>query len=257
MKLFGSNPVAVLATVVLMSYSKLLHTSQQILSYVTVYYYNGMQEKRWKIDLNLMYLQGKHIPLALFGIVIVITFLVPYIVLISFSHYLQKYTNNRGLKWLIKIKPILYAYYAPFHDSTRYWVGLMLFIRTCLSISYSALTNTEHTTILIIVSSVLTGVALIPWLQHKICEKNFVNVLEGSFILNVIVLSITSYHIITRDIENYQFVLPYSCIGIAFIEFLAILAFHGWHRMNLKTLFMKHLKSCRIGLAGEDNPKDL
>ena len=32
MKLFGSNPVAVLATVVLMSYNKLLHTSQQILS---------------------------------------------------------------------------------------------------------------------------------------------------------------------------------------------------------------------------------
>ena len=52
--LFGSNPVAVLATVVLMSYSKLLHTSQQVLSYVTIYYSDGTQEKRWKIDPNLL-----------------------------------------------------------------------------------------------------------------------------------------------------------------------------------------------------------
>ena len=253
MKLFGSNPVAVLATVVLMSYSKLLHTSEQILSYVTVYYSNGTQEKRWKIDPTLLYFQGKHIPLALFGIFIVLTFLVPYILLISFGHYLQKRTNQRGLRWLIKIKPILDAYYAPFHDSTRYWVGLMLFIRTCLSITYSALTNTEHNTILVIVSSVLTGVALIPWLQHKIYEKNFVNVLEGSFILNVIVLSILSYHNITREYKKCQLVLSYTCIGIAFFEFLAILAFHVWHRMNLKRLYMKHCKSYRSASAESSN----
>ena len=154
-----------------MSYSKLLHTSRQILSYVTVYYSDGTQQKRWKIDPNFLYSQGKHIPLALFGIFIVITFLAPYILLIYFYHYLQSYKNKRGLKWLIKIKPILDAYYAPFHDSTRYWVGLMLFIRTCLSITYSALTNTEHNTILVIVSSVLTGIALIPWLKLKIYKK--------------------------------------------------------------------------------------
>ena len=244
MKLFGSNPVAVLATVVLMSYSKLLHTSQQILSYVTVYYSDGTQQKRWKIDPNFLYFQGKHIPLALFGIFIVITFLAPYILLIFFSHYLQKYNNKRGLRWLTKIKPILDAYYAPFHESTRCWVGLMLFIRSCLSLAYSALTNTEHTTILIIVSSVLTGVALIPWLHHKIYKKNFVNVLEGSFIFNVIFLSIISYHII-RENKNYQLVLYHTCIGIAFIEFLAILAFHVWHQKNLKRLYMKHCESYR------------
>ena len=254
MKLFGSNPVAVLATVVLMSYSKLLHTSQQILSYVTVYYSDGTQEKRWKIDPNLLYFQGKHIPLVLVGILTVLIFLVPYLVLISFAHNLQKYTNKRGLKWLIKIKPILDAYYAPFRESTRYWVGLMLFIRTCLSITLSTLTNTENTTILVIVSSVLTGVALIPWLHHKIIyEKNFVNVLEGSFISNVIVLSIISYYIITQEYKNYQLVLSYSSIGIAFVEFLAIFAFHVWHRMNLKRLYMKHCKSCRSASAESSN----
>ena len=95
MKLFGSNPVAVLATVVLMSYSKLLHTSQQILSYVTVYYSNGTIEKRWKIDPNLLYFQGKHLLLAMFGLCVAIVFLLPYVVLLSFGHYLQRYSRTR------------------------------------------------------------------------------------------------------------------------------------------------------------------
>ena len=110
MKLFGSNPVAVLATLVLMSYSKLLHTSQQILSYVTVYYSNGTQEKRWKIYPNLLYFQGKHLPLAMFGLFVVTVFLIPYIFLISFGYYLQKYSNKRRLRWLLKVKPVLDAY---------------------------------------------------------------------------------------------------------------------------------------------------
>ena len=243
MKLFGSNPVAVLATVVLMSYNKLLHTSQEILPYVTVYYSNGTQEKRWKMDPSLLYFQGKHLPLAMFGLTIVIVFLLPYFMLLSFGHYLQKYSNKRRLKWLIKIKPILDAYYAPYCKNTQYWVGFLLFTRVCLSITYSALPNNEHTTILVIVSSVLTGVALIPWLQHKIYEKNFVNVLEGSFILNIIVLSITSDHIVTRNLKNYGIILSHTLISIAFIEFLAILGFHAWHRLNLKWLYMKYRKN--------------
>ena len=242
MKLFGSNPVAVLATVILMSYNKLLHTSQQILSHVTVDYSNGTQEKRWKMDPNLLYFQGKYIPLAMFGMFVVIVFLIPYVVLLSFGHYLQKYSNKRGLNWLIKIKPILDAYYAPCCKNTQYWVGFLLFTRTCLSITYSALSNKEHTTILVIVSSVLTGVALIPWLHHKIYENNFVNVLEGSLILNIIIISITSYHIITQNLNNYLLFLSHIFIGIAFIEFLAILSFHAWHRFNLKWLYMKYCK---------------
>ena len=243
MKLFGSNPVAVLATVVLMSYSKLLHTSQEILSYANVYYSNGTQERRWRIDPNLLYFQGKHIPLAMFGMFVVIVFLIPYVVLMSFGYYLQKYSNKRGLKWLIKIKPILDAYYAPFCKNTHFWAGFLLFTRTCLSITYSALSNKEHITILVIVSSVLTGVVLILWLQHKLYENMFINVLEGSFILNIIVLSFTSYHIITRDKKSFQLILSHTFIGIAFIEFLAILGFHAWHRLNLKWLFMKYCKN--------------
>ena len=246
MKLFGSNPVAVLATVVLMSYSKLLHTSQQLLSYVTVYYSNGTQEKRWTIDPNLLYFQGKHIPLVMFGILVIIVFLIPYFILLSFGYYLQRYSNKRGLRWLIKIKPILDAYYAPFCKNTRYWVGFLLFVRTSVSIAYSALSNRERTTILVIISSILSGMALIPWLQ-QIYQSKFVNVLEGSFVINIIVLLfITMYSFIAQEYENHQLIAFYTSICVAFIEFLAILFLHAWHHLNLKWLYMKN---CNIRRA--------
>ena len=129
------------------------------------------------MDPNLLYFQGKHIHLALFGMFVVTVFIIPYIVFISFGHYFQKHSSKRGLNWLIIIKPILDAYFVPFCKNARYWVGFLLFTRTCLNMTCSALSNKEHTTILVIVSSVLTGVAFIPWLHYKIFEKNFVTVL--------------------------------------------------------------------------------
>ena len=37
---------------------------------------------------------------------------------------------------------------------------------------------------------IFIGIALIPWVQNERYEKKIVNVLEGSFILNIIVLII-------------------------------------------------------------------
>ena len=245
MKLFGSNPVAVLATVVLMSYNKLFHTSQQIFSHATVRYSNGTQETRWKIDPNLHYFERKHLSLAVFGLLIVIFFLLPYIILLSFGHYLQKYSNKRGLKWLIKFKPVLDAYYAPFCKNTRYWVGFLLFIRTSLSISYFALKKTDNTIFLVIMCFIFIGITLIPWLQNKRYEKKFVNVLEGSFILNIIVLIILCIitNIPHQEDKCHQLIVFHTSIGIAFIKFLGILAFHIWHRSSLNRLYRKYFKS--------------
>ena len=189
---------------------------------------------------KLAALSRKAHPLAMFGLLIVTVFLIHYLVLMTFGFYLQKYSNKRGLKWLIKVKPILDAYYAPFCNNTRYWVGLTLLVRTSLSITYSTLKSTELITILVFVSSVLTGVAVIPWLQHEIIyQKWFINVLEGSYILNAIILSVATHHI-TQEQNNHQLILTYTSVAIAFIEFLAILFFQAWYRLNLKQLYMKY-----------------
>ena len=87
---------------------------------------------------------------------------------------------------MVWAKPIFGCFLSPFLEehSLLDWI--------------SSLSSAEHVTIFVIVSLALTEVALIPWLQRKIYEKEFIQcVRESSFILNIIVLSFTSYHIFT------------------------------------------------------------
>ena len=79
-KLFGSNPVAVLATV--MSYTKLLQTSVEVLSYTNLEHTDGTREKRWRSDPNVPFLGGKHVALAIFSLCVILLLLFPYILLL-------------------------------------------------------------------------------------------------------------------------------------------------------------------------------
>ena len=78
-RLLGYNPVAVLATVILMSYTKLLHTSHDALAFSIVKYSNDTEKKVWKLDPNISYFDGKHIPLVLFSVGVLSFLVIPYI----------------------------------------------------------------------------------------------------------------------------------------------------------------------------------
>ena len=196
MKLLGSNPVAVLATIILMSYTKLLLTSQGVLSYVTITYSNGSTENRWKLDPNIHYFEGKHFPLAVFAISVIAILLAPYILLLSFGYLLQTYSGKRGFRWFNKLKPILDAYYAPYNKNARFWTGLLLIVRTCLCIGSTITSNNESIIILIVIPSLLFFTALIPWLKIAVYEKLYINILEVSFLLNIIILASATYHMV-------------------------------------------------------------
>ena len=243
MKLLGSNPVAVLATVILMSYTKLLLTSQGVLSYITIQYSNGNTENRWKLDPNIHYFEGKHFPLAVFAISVIAILLAPYILLLSFGYLLQAYSGKRGFRWFNKLKPILDAYYAPYSKNARFWTGFLLIVRTCLCIGSTITSNNESIIILIVIPSLLSFTALIPWLKIAVYEKLYINVLEASFILNIIILASATYHI--AQMKNNQLLMTYISTGIAFVKFLVIVLFHVFLQLQ-KTLFHKDQKKTLI-----------
>ena len=239
MKLLGSNPVAVLATIILMSYTKLLLTSQGVLSYVTITYWNGNRENRWRLDPNIHYFKGKHFPLAVFAISVIALLLAPYILLLSFGYLLQAYSGKRGFRWFNRLKPILDAYYAPYSKNARFWTGFLLIVRTCLCIVSTITSNNESIILLIVIPSLLSFTTLIPWLKIAVYEKLYINVLEASFILNIIILASTTYHI--TQMKNNQLIITYISTGIAFVEFLGIVLFHVCLQLQ-KILFFKKRK---------------
>ena len=84
-KIFGSNPVAVLATLILLSYAKLLRTAFAVLSYTTLEYPDHTQVV-WLYDGNIECLSRKHNPLFTAAMLCLIF---PYTLLLIFSQWLQ------------------------------------------------------------------------------------------------------------------------------------------------------------------------
>ena len=112
-KIFGDKSVSVLATLLLLSYAKLLRSIITVFSFTTLEYPDNTTAKVWSFDGNLQYLASKHIPLFLFALAIVLLLWLPYTAVLLSAQWLRTKTHRKGLRWL---KPFLDAYYGPFKD---------------------------------------------------------------------------------------------------------------------------------------------
>ena len=223
--LFGNNPVAVLATVILISYTKLLQSSIVALTYTPLDYPDS-KTFSWLYDGTITVWEGKHLYLAVAAILVIAFLILPYILLLTFGYRLLAFSNRRYCFWFNTFKPFLDPYYAPFNGKTRYWSGFLLLVRGGLYVgfAFNALGNPNAN--LVAISVVFLVLAAIPWLGHRIYEKLYLNILEVSFILNVCVLSTATYYV--RSVGGKQAIVTYLSVGIAFTEFVGIIIFHSF-----------------------------
>ena len=223
-KLLGTNPIAVLATVILMSYTKIIQTALGSLVYANLEDSAGNSSRKvWFLNGNLEYFHDwMHILLGITGICI-ITFLVfPYVFLLTFGYHLQAYSNRKGFCWFNRFAPVLDAHYAPFSKTTRFWPGLMLLVRIAL-VSSDVLYEDN----LVFVASIM--VAIIAF-QNKLYRHWYLDALEKSFSLNFCIMCAGTYHI--KLYGGNQTLLSSVCTGVALVEFVGILTFHLLKRFN-------------------------
>ena len=96
--MLGNNPVSVLASLILLSYTKILRTLIATF-YFTELEYLIYKRRVWLYDANFEYLVGKHIPLFL--VAVLVFFLVfPYTLLLFFGHWLQAISYLRFFSWV-------------------------------------------------------------------------------------------------------------------------------------------------------------
>ncbi len=245
--LLGSNPVAMLATIILLSYTKLLQVSLQILDFREITYsYNNSTTYVWKLDPTLSCWGPGYLSIATFALSLLVLFLVPYNLLILSGYKLQAYSNRKGLQWLNKLKPFLDAYYAPFTRNGRFWPGLLLFLRACVLISETASLENRKDVTLIITAILFTLAISLSW-TCSIYENKYINVLEISYIINSIIL-VTGTYCITKDGGN-QLALVYVSISTALLEFVSVLIYHILIRIfkfqAVKQLKWIHVKQIR------------
>ena len=259
-KVFGSNPVAVLSTLFLLSYAKLLRLVFAALSYTSLEYPNNSHTAVWLYDGNIKYLGSKHAPLFIAAMVCLIFLFVPYTIVLIFSQWLWKFkvfswTNSN------KIKPFLDAYHAPYTDKHRYWTGLMLLLRFVLFLISAVNVLGDPSTNLLATAFVSVAILTFPTvLGARIYKGRCLNVLEISFLLNLNILTGASYHI--RLTKGNQNAATFTSVSIALTTFTGIVIYHCIQQMKAtrlwqRTLSLKHAyapKRVCINSGPEDPP---
>ena len=105
-KFYGNRAVPVLATLFLLSYSKLLRTVTSIyMSSDLLQYPERSTFKIWSVDGNVDYFGFPHILLLVAALFIQIFLWLPYTLTLLFEQLLQKVSHIRIFKWVSKLKP--------------------------------------------------------------------------------------------------------------------------------------------------------
>ena len=224
-RLFGRNPIAVLATLFLLSYAKLLRTIIAAFAVTYVEYQDNERVAVWLYDGNINYLRGKHVPLFVVAFVFLLILFLPYTLLLLFSQWFQAWPKFFFLFNNYRIKAFLDAYHAPYNDKHRYWTGLFLCIRCILflAIVFSALGNVS-VNLLIILSAVIGLLSLKAIVLGGVYRNWYVDTLETSFLLNLCILAAATYHV--EYSGGSQAAVTYTLLSVAFITFVGILIYH-------------------------------
>ena len=219
-KLIGRNPIAVLTTLLLMSYTKILKIVINVYSSVKIDYPNNRTVAVWLSDGNVPYLQSKHLLLTVVTSLVLLFLFLPYTLLLLLGYQLYHFSERKCLCWLTRLKPLLDSYYAPYKIHTRYWTGFLLLVHCALYIvfSYNPLGATSKSLLAIIITFTSIGFGVV--LLGRIYDSISTNIVEMSVYLNLVLIScitVTKYN---------SPAIVYSLIGVVFVTMIGIIVYH-------------------------------
>ena len=75
---------------------------------------NGYVKAVWLYDGNIDYLKGKHVPLFIATLLLLVLLSVPYTFSLVSIQWLLKISHYRAMFWVEKLKPLFDAYTGPY-----------------------------------------------------------------------------------------------------------------------------------------------
>ncbi len=233
-KLFGNNSVHVLATLFLLSYSKLLRTIITSLGVAILDYPSGTRVV-WLADGNVPYFGIRHSFLFIAAIVTLIIFWLPYTVTILLVPWLRKCGN---ISWINKLKPFFDAHYGPLKDKHQYWIGLTLLVRVILAITNVVIQAIDPTINLVVTIALSSPLLYVVGFSYR---KWYLSIIEASFVANMIILG---GGFLYSSNQHFQNTFASVSVGIAFLTFLLIICVQAYTQV-------KALCRCRTGVRRE------
>ena len=220
--LLGRNPTAVLATLFLLSYTKILRTITAVLSFTRVEYPHNQSRIVWLYDANVP--NAKWLPLAVFSAV-VFFLLLPYTLFLFANQWLLAWSDWHILSWMNspRVKYFLDPHTAPLKPKHLYWTGLLLFARLAVQITLAANVIGNPALNNLAISIVTASLAAWQSVWGSPYMNIIITVLEVFFIANILFLASAAYYasLTGGNIDIFSYISN----GLAFCIFLGILYF--------------------------------
>ena len=240
------DPVATLATLILLSYAKLLEVCFKSLSVGFLKYPDGSSETLWLPDATISYFSVKHIILFLASAFILLIGLL-YTAIIFVWQWLLYLPTWRIFKWTRnpKIQTFIETYHKPYTAKNRYWTGLLLIARIVLYLVSVVNVSNDPT---IALTSIFVSMTCIVFLRLLTVSKTYrkwtVNVLETFFYVNILFFSTFTWYSLGKPHGNQlQEAAAYTSVMTTFTALLIITLGHVYAYTNA---FSK-LKETKLG----------
>ena len=221
------DPVATLATLILLSYAKLVSITIKALSFAVIDYPDGSQETVWLPDGNVKYFRGKHAALVIVAFFIILVG-VPYTILLLLWQWIVCAPRWNIFKWTrnTKLNAFIAAYHVPYNSRYRYWTGLLLLVRVILYITAS-LTMSDKPQVSLLATIILIGGLYLfkGSLGLKMFKKSITDIVETIVFFNLLALAAFSLYEFKTD-HTKQTAVAYTSTITILLLLVGVIAYH-------------------------------
>ena len=234
----NGNPIAVLATMILLSYSKFYDAvigSISLLYLKPVYGSQNLdivkfdQLRRTGSDTLTIHIEKRHYSLLTFAPIIFLLGVL-YTTLVFSWQWLLLYQDKPIFKWVKyqKLHHFMEPHHAPYTSKHRYWTGLLLLVRVALFfegvLNFSKDPQIDLMATIVIVSCLLLfkGVA-----AKRVYNNWIVDIMETAIYFNLIILAVLTMYCLKPGTQVNQSAITSTSITITFILFLIVVVFHA------------------------------
>ena len=231
------DPVATLATLILLSYTKLLQTIITAFSSATLIYPDGSKKSLWLPDATIESFTSKHAVLFFTVILILILGFMYTLFLFSWQWFLRFPRKQVKLIQCQKFSSFMEIYLVPYTPNHRYWTGLLLLIRVSLYLVSAFNPSGDPRVTLSVTTFIMTSLLLyIASFSVRMYKNHFINIMEIFTYFNIIALSIFTWY--TIDADTNQTIITNISICIIFIQFTILIVYHAYKYMNQRVFAM-------------------
>ena len=221
------DPVVTLATLILLSYAKLLSVTITALLFAVLDYPDGSQVTVWLPDGNVKYFQGKHIALVLMALLIILIG-VPYTILLFFWQWLVHAPKWKVFKWTrnTKLNAFVSVHHVPYNSKYHYWTNLLLLARVVLYITALVTVSSNPQTALLVTIFFVAGFYLITDIpERRVYKTSLVNTIETVLYFNFLAFSVISLYDFRNDIRKQRAVV-YTSTVVTFILLVGVIVYN-------------------------------